>query len=76
MGIEPTVPHKVGTYSFEDRGRHQTALFFRLILQEVTEQLFFLDPPACPKNVRSMARLNEFRITSANSSLPLYCTIF
>jgi len=45
-------------------------------LQEVTEQLFFLDPPACPKNVRSMARLNEFRITSANSSLPLYCTIF
>ncbi len=30
MGIEPTVPHKVGTYGFEDRGRHQTALFFRL----------------------------------------------
>lgn len=76
MGIEPTVPHKVGTYGFEDRGRHQTALFFRLILQGLAEQVFFLGHPACPKNVRSMARLNEFRIASANSSLRLYCTIF
>jgi hypothetical protein len=41
MGIEPTVPHKVGTYGFEDRGRHQTALFFRLILQRLTNVVFF-----------------------------------
>ncbi len=41
MGIEPTVPHKVGTYGFEDRGRHQTALFFRLIFQRLTNVVFF-----------------------------------
>ena len=41
MGIEPTVPHKVGTYGFEDRGRHQTALFFRALFFNDLQSVFF-----------------------------------
>lgn len=64
MGIEPTVPHKVGTYGFEDRGRHQTALFFRLILHGLTEQFF-------PSPLLRVQNVSARRIAAARL---LYCS--